>query len=167
MTTLTRLAMLAGTLAIAVVIASCSNVGSASTPSPTVCDDVSSDAGGCSTERYRYVGTTCGEVAAEWGAFMDRLVLGVINGPQSVNNEARSSRLRQVIGIAAIDLDRHLESLKPAVRCSIEDVLAVGEEAFSDELRAGVGGAMYDGEPAVSYEEWLDDVRSVLGVLEG
>lgn len=167
MTTLTRLARLAGTLAIAVVTASCSTVGPASTPSPTVCDDVSSDAGGCTTERYSYAGTTCDEVAAEWGAFMDRLVLGVVNGPQSVNNEARSSRLRQVIGIAAIDLDQHLESLNTPVNCSIEDVLARGEQAFSDELRAAVGAAMYDGDPAVTYEEWLNDVRSVLGVLEG
>lgn len=166
MTTLTRLAPLAGILAIAVVTASCGNAGPDSTPSPTVCDEVSSDAGGCTTERYSYAGTTCDEVAAEWGAFMDRLVLGVVNGPQSVNNEARSSRLRQAIGIAAIDLDQYLESLDPPVNCDIEDVLARGEQAFSGELRSAVGAAMYDGDPAVTYEEWLNDVRSVLGVLE-
>lgn len=166
MTTMTRLVLLAGTLAIAVVTASCSNVPS-STPSPTVCDGVSGEAGGCTTERHDYVATTCAEVAAEWGGVMDRLVLAVINGPQAVNNEARSSRLRQVIGIAAIDMDQHLESLNPPITCGIEDVLATGEQAFSDELRADVGGAMYDGDPVVTYEEWLDDVRSVLGVLKG
>ncbi len=166
MTTLTRLVLLAGILAIAVVTASCSNVSDAS-PSPTVCDDVSSEMGGCTTERHEYVGATCVAVATEWGGVMDRLVLAVINGPESVNNEARSSRLRQVIGIAAIDMDQHLEFLDPPVSCDLEEVLATGEQAFSDELRAGVGGAMYDGDPVVPYEEWLDDVRSVLGVIEG
>ena len=112
MTTWTRLVLLAAILAVAVVTASCSNV-SDSSPSPTACDEVSSEMGGCTTERHEFVGTTCDAVATEWGGVMDRLVLAVINGPESVNNEARSSRLRQVIGIAAIDMDQHLEFARP------------------------------------------------------
>ena len=166
MTTMTRLVLLAGLLAVAVVSASCSDVSDAS-PSPTVCDQVSSDVGGCTIERHEYAGTTCDEVATEWGGVMDRLVLGVITGPASVNNEARSSRLRQAIGIAAIDLDQHLESLDPPLSCGVEPILATGQRSFSDDLHAGVGGAMYDGEPVVTFEDWLDDVRSVLRVIEG
>ncbi len=165
MRTVTRTVLLTGLLAIATVTASCSDASGAS-PAPTVCDDVSSDVGGCTTDRHAYIGATCDAVATEWGGVMDRAVLDVMRGPANVDDQARSSRLRQAIVIATVDMDRHLETLSLSPPCTVDAVLAAGEAAFVDELRSGVGAIMYDGDPVVSYAEWIADVRKVLGVIE-
>jgi hypothetical protein len=138
----------------------------ASGPTQTICDDVSSEVGGCDPGRHEYLGATCDEVAKEWAAVLDEAVLGVIDGPDSVDDEGRSVRLRQAIVITTIDADQHLESLDLAAGCNAEAFLATAEPLLSADLRTKVGGAMYDGDPLVPYEEWLADVRKVVAVIE-
>ena len=160
----TRRLTLAGLLAIAAVATAC-GAESGSTPSPTVCDGVSSEMGGCTLERHDYTATTCDEVAAEWAALVDRQIIATLDGPAVVDGEAHSSRLKTVLVISAVDADAHIETLGLAAPCDVDAFLAIAEPRFTDDLRSRVGAAMYDGEPVVSYEEWLADVEAVLGVL--
>jgi len=40
--------------------------------------------------------------------------------------------------------------------------LEAAERGFSNELRAGIGHAMYDGQPDVSYQEFRDGLARVM-----
>ena len=165
MTTKVRLLPMAWAMVVAVVTVSC-GMPPASAPSQMVCDGISSELGGCTATRHEYKGTTCEEVAKEWAAVLDGAVLAVINGPASVAEQGRSVRMKQAIIITTVDADRHLESLDLAGGCDAPAFLATGEPLLSPELRSGVGGAMYDGDPLVGYQEWLDDVHKVVAVIE-
>lgn len=165
MTTKARLLSMAWAMVFTVVTASCGNPPGAA-PSQTVCDGVSSEVGGCTATRHEYKGSTCDEVAKEWAAVLDESVLAVINGPDSVGDQGRSVLMRQAMIITTVDADQHLESLDLAGGCDAPSFLATAEPLLSPELRARVGGAMYDGEPVVGYQEWLDGVGKVVAIIE-
>ena len=154
------------TLVIAVALsASCTPIGQ-SVPNPTVCDGVTSDAGGCTTERHEFTGTTCDELAREWGTFVDKLVVALLSGPQDVGGQGRSVRLKQAVVITTVDMNERMRDLSLRAECDVEGVMRVAEPMFSAALRSGVGGAMYDGEPVVPYNDWLDEVRRSLQVID-
>lgn len=58
-------------------VASCT---SASSPSPTVCNGISSEMGGCSAERHDFIGASCEALAREWATILDRAVVAVLDG---------------------------------------------------------------------------------------
>jgi hypothetical protein len=62
MATVIRILSVATIMVAITVSGSCS---SAQAPSQTVCDGVTSEAGGCTTERHEFVGTTCDDLARE------------------------------------------------------------------------------------------------------
>jgi hypothetical protein len=42
----------------------------------------------------------------------------------------------------------------------------IAKAQFSDKLRSGVGSIIYDGDPGVSYEEWLADMEKFIAVID-
>lgn len=149
-------------LAIALVLSSCSLTSDA-TPASTVCDGISAELGGCD-ELPVFSGETCDDVAVEFGAHLDEAAVGIIEGPAGVGGEARSSRLKQVMGLLAVLAERRLDAV--GAECDPADFRATAEGEFSQELRDGVRTAMFDGEPVVTYAEWLADLDQSLRVLE-
>ena len=140
-------------------------LGSASPPTPQICDGIGAELGGCREDLPEYTGADCRAVAEEYGAFLDVEARAVLAGPEGVDGEARSVRLRQAVILLAILAERHLDEVgRP--RCDASEFLEAAEPNFSDELRDGVGAAMYDGRPMVTYEEWLADVETILSVVE-
>jgi len=153
------------TLVIAVALsASCSL--STVAPSPTVCDGVTSEAGGCTTERHDFTGTTCVDLAKEWGQLLDRQVVAIIEGPGDVGGNAKSVRLKQAVVIASVDMNERMRELSLRSDCNVEMVLSVAEPRFSEALRSGVGSVMFDGNPSVGYDDWITDVRKSLQVID-
>jgi hypothetical protein len=153
------------TLVIAVALsASCSP--STATLGPVVCDGVTKEAGGCTTERHEFTGTTCVDLGIEWGQLVDRQVVAIIDGPADVGGNAKSVRLKQAVVIASLDVNERMRELDLRSDCNVEMILSVGEPQFSEALRSGVGSAMYDGNPAVGYDDWMTDVRRSLQVID-
>ena len=150
-------------LAVVAMVASCTTP---SQPSPTVCGGVSSEVGGCTTDRHTFTGDSCHDLAREWAAVLDAGVVGVLRGPAEVGDQARSVLLKQVVVITTIDLNARLEVLGLRNTCDLQEFMATAEPAFSAELRTGVGDAMYDGLPPATYGEWLADVQKTASIIE-
>ena len=47
-------------------------------------------------------------------------------------------------------------------QCKMPGFLHSAERGFSDELKAGIGHAVYDSQPDVSYQEFLDGLARVM-----
>jgi hypothetical protein len=144
--------------------ASCTNTPS-TTPLPSVCDGVSSDIGGCTAERHPFVGASCEELAKEFGGVLDRQVVALLNAPTDPS-QAMSVRLKQTVVILTTDMNTKLRELGLAETCDVPAFLAVAEPEFSADLRAKVGSALFDGEPAATYDDWLADVTRTLAVID-
>lgn len=152
------------TLLLAATFGACGVVGS--TPSPTVCDGVPSEMGGCAPGRHTFTSTTCTDLAREWATVFDAAVVGVLDGPKSVNGNARSVLLRLALVITTADLNQQLQALSLQADCDLEEFMAAAEPLFSEKVRAGAGNALYDGDPVATYEEWLADVRKVVRSID-
>jgi hypothetical protein len=156
----------AGTLlAVVAVMAACSAAPQAS-PTQEVCDGISDDMGGCTTERHQFTGSTCADLAREWVTVLDPAVLAILDGPAGVNSQARSSRLKQVVVITTLDMNTRLRALDLQADCDVPEFMAVAVPLFSEKVRSGAGSALWDGNPPATFEEWLDDVSRTLRVID-
>ena len=152
-------------LAVVALVASCTLSQPSATPSPTVCDGISSEVGGCTANRHTFTGDTCQDLAREWATVLDEGVVGVLRGPAAVGDQGRGVLLHQVLIITTVDMNTRLEELGLRNTCDLAEFMATAEPVFSAELRAGVGDAMYDGLPPASYEEWLADVQKTASII--
>lgn len=139
---------------------------SGSPPQPSICAGIPADLGGCAADRHTFTGGSCVELAAEWAGVLDKAVIAILDGPAAVNGDARSSRLRQVLVVVTSDMNTRLRALGLADECDAPQFMATAEPLFTARLREGVGAALFDGDPVLTYQDWLDDVGKVLGVID-
>lgn len=153
----------AGTLLAAVAVIAACNAAPQASPSQEVCDGISADMGGCTGERHQFTSTTCADLAREWVTVLDPAVVAILDGPAGVR---RSSLLKQAVVITTLDMNTRLRALDLQADCDAPEFMAVAVPLFSDKVRSGVGNALWDGEPPATFEEWLDDVRRTLRVID-
>lgn len=122
--------------------------------------------GGCDPGRHTFTGETCQALAREWATVIDGAVVNVLRGPAVVEDQGRSVLLRQALVVATVDLTRRLDELEPRPACDLDEFMTSAEPLFSPELRAGVGEALFDGQPSASYEDWLEDVRQTVRIID-
>ncbi len=121
---------------------------------PDSCDGLPRSIGACDSDRPEFTGTTCQEVALEWGTEMNERVLTVIGSPETVRGQSWSSRLYDVETLVSQLANLHMRETGLTPDCDAGDFLTRGAMMFSDEVREDVGDFMYDGNPVVEYEEW-------------
>jgi hypothetical protein len=90
----------------------------------------------------------------------------ILDGPADVGQQGKSVRLKQAVVITTVDLNERMRDLGLRAECDVDGVIRVAESVFSPGLKAKVGGAMYDGDPIVTYNDWVDDVRGSLQVID-
>jgi hypothetical protein len=144
--------------------AACDAVGQA--PAPTVCDGVSSEAGGCDAGRHLFVADTCADLAREWAGALDRAVVAVLDGPPDVGQQGRGVRMKQAMVITSVDLNERLRTLGLRAACDVPEVMEIAEPLLSPALKAGVGNAMYDANPPATYDEWRADLLRSIQVID-
>lgn len=160
----------AAVLLVAAVAAGCTSIG-LSTPSgsvvpeQSVCGGVSSDMGGCTFDRHVFTSSTCRDLAVEWARVFDRAVVAVLDGPPDAEN-GQSVLLRRALVIVTVDLNTRLRELDLRPGCDMPGFLAAAEPEFSARLREGVGAALFDGNPVMTYQDGLDHVKKVLRSIE-
>ena len=154
----------AALMVLAGLIAGC---GPSATATPESCDGVAAEMGGCDPDQPTFAGTTCAEVGAEWGEIVDERVLAVIDGPATANGSHKSVRLKDAQVLAYVRAVQHMQEIGILDSCHSAEFIGAAEPKFSPELRSSVGGAMYDGEPVVTYTEFLADVVRTVGGLDG
>lgn len=156
---------LAASLILVASLTSCS-VASTPSPEPTICDGVPSDIGGCSSQRPTYEGTTCEQLGAEWGQYVDAGLRAVIAGPESIDGKARSVLIHEQLVLATVTAGLRLQQLGLLDTCKVAIFLPPAEREFSNDLKATIGGALYDGRPVATYQQFQFEVEHVLVVLD-
>ncbi len=146
-----RLPLLASLLA----VSGCQGVlGPTTTPGASLCNGIPSDIGGCAPDRPSYTATTCEGLAEQWGAEVDRRVVAIINGPANADGKQRSVRLTEAIRLSSILAGMRMIELGIHESCDVANFLPIGKQQFSEELKAGIGGVLYDGDPVASLADW-------------
>jgi len=113
-----------------------------------------------------YAGTTCAELAHEWGEEVDRRITTIIDGPDVVNGMAKSSRNIDALVQASTALSVHMDHLGLLNECDMPEFLPIAEQEFSGKLRAGAGAILHDADPVATYDEWYADMQRFLGVID-
>jgi hypothetical protein len=113
-----------------------------------------------------YTGTTCAELAHEWGEEVDRRITTIIDGPDVVNEMAKSSRNIDALALTSTALSVHMDHLGLLNECDMPEFLPIAEQEFSDKLRAGAGEILHDGNPVATYDKWYADMQRFLGVID-
>jgi len=113
-----------------------------------------------------YAGTTCAELAQEWGEEVDRRVTGIIDGPDVVNGQAKSARNTHALVLASTAMSEHMNHLGLLNECDMPEFLPIAEQEFSEQLRAEAGTILYDSEPVATYNDWHTNMESILLVID-
>ena len=145
---------------------SCSIVSTGASPSASICDGVDAEMGGCDEEQPEFTATDCPGMGREFGAALDRRALAIVDGPDAVDGEARSVRLRQAMVLLSARANDHLRDLGLHASCDVPEFLGAAEAEFSAELREGVGDALYDGAPSATFDEWMSELTLMLGIID-
>ena len=156
----------AGTLLAAIAVIAACNAAPQASPTQEVCDGISADMGGCTAERHKFTSSTCADLAREWVTVLDPAVVAILDGPDGVNNDGRSVRLKRAVVITTLDMNTRLRELELQEDCDAPEFMAVAVPLFSDKVRSGAGNALWNGNPPATFEEWLDDVRRTLRVID-
>ena len=119
-----------------------------------------------SDETPVYAGTTCAELAQEWGEEVDRRVTGIIDGPDVVNGQAKSARNTHALVLASTAMSEHMNHLGLLNECDMLEFLPIAEQEFSEQLRAEAGTILYDSEPVATYDDWHTNMESILLVID-
>jgi hypothetical protein len=109
-----------------------------------------------------FQGSTCAELAREFGAIGDPSLRSVVDGPDQVADEAKSvlvGKMQALLVVAVTDQAREAGVIGD---CSMPDWLQRAERGFSDELRRTIGAAAYDGSPVIDYQTWLRELNDQL-----
>ncbi len=154
-------------VALLLVVAFSAACGVSAPANPTVCNGVSSEVGGCDpSRRHQFTGTTCEDLAKEWATVLDGAVMKVLDGPEAVDGQARSVLLRQALVLTTADLNIQLQALNLQAACDVPEFMAAAEPVFSGPLRARVGDSLFDGDPPMTYDDWLADVARVIRSID-
>jgi hypothetical protein len=130
-------------------------------PTPSICNGVSTEIGPCGGGPT-FAGTTCESLAAEYGPALDRALLEIVRGPADVGGDAKSSRVIHAEAFVTSALTDRMVAIGIIEQCKMPAFLDSAKSGFSDELKAGIGHAMYDGRPDMSYQEFLDGLAKVM-----
>jgi hypothetical protein len=133
----------------------------AKSPAPSTCDGVSTQIGPCGG-RPTFAGTTCETLAAEYGPTLDRALLEIVRGPADVGGEAKSVRVIHAEAFVTTALTDRMVAIGIIEQCEMPAFLDSAEATFSEEMKAGIGHALYDGQPDVTYQEFLDRLAKVM-----
>lgn len=150
----------------AVLLAACSGMPISETPANSFCNDISAEVGGCDPDAPAFSGTTCDELAIEWGREVDRRLTEIIEGSAVVDGEQRSARAHKALVLPTLLVSARIRELGLTPACDADAFAATAEDSFGATLREGVGGVLYDGEPQVTYEQWRDEMVRTLDAIE-
>lgn len=146
----------------ALALAAC---GAGGTASPTSCDGISSDLGGCDPDRPSYSGQTCAEIGREYGAQVSERSLEIYGGPEDPE-ESRSVRGWQLNVVALQLANKRLRDLGIVDECGADEFMAAAEHEFTSEFREQAGEYLYDG-PPLPFDAWrAETLALVRGLID-
>src|SRR5262245_21042381 len=137
-----------GLLTLAFLVAGCSDSGAPADAEPT------------------YAGTTCAALAQEWGHWVDRRLTADIDGPDIVDDMAKSARNTDALVRASTELSVHMAHIGILDECDMPEFLPIAEREFSDKLRAEAGSILFDDDPPATYDDWHANMQTIVRVID-
>jgi len=133
---------------------------------PSICNQIPVDFGGCDPDRPVFAGSTCPELAAQWGRDIDKRIVAVIRGPADQNGKAKSARNIDALVLSSMVLRMRLDELGIRASCGLDKFWPIAEQQFSGQLRSGAGAIMWDGNPVVRFDDWAARAKDIVGMIE-
>ena len=133
---------------------------------PAVCDGIPADMGGCDSARPVFVGETCEAIADEWVDAIDGGVIKVIRGQPVVDGMQRSSRISNVLVVSSIVAGMRLDELGLLETCDAPTFLEAAKTDLSDDLRAGIGATLFDGQPFATQGDWEEILFRAIRIVD-
>jgi hypothetical protein len=158
-----RIIPIATSVVLSLAVVGCGVLGS---PSPSFCDGIDAQFGGCDADRPVFNGTTCADVADEFGRQINDRSLAIIAGPADANGESRAVRMTHLMVVAASLANKHLRDNGLVADCDMDEFMAEAEAQFSDELRQRAGEVVDDGSHVRTYEDWRAALVGFVGVID-
>jgi hypothetical protein len=109
-----------------------------------------------------FQGSTCDELAREFGAIGDPSLRFVVDGPDQVAGEGKSVLVAKMQGLLALAVTEQAREAEVIADCTMPAWLQRAERGFSDQLRQTIGAAAYDGNPVIQYNAWLRELSDLL-----
>ena len=150
---------------VAIVLSSCGLVTGEPTPTPSSCDGIAAELGGCDEDRPTFSGETCVAVANEFGRQFSERGTSIFDGPQTVNGNDRTAELTHVMVLHVQLANKHLRDTGQAVECDVPEFLEAAVAGFSPDFKERVGANAFHGQ-TVSFDEWLEDLERFLIVID-
>jgi hypothetical protein len=132
---------------------------------PSFCDGIDASLGGCAPDRPAYAGATCEAVGHEFGRQLNARLVRIYVGPDVVNGETKAVRVGSVTSVSLSLANLHLRRVGIIAECGADEFIDAAEFEFTAALKADAGKYLADG-PAVSYEEWLADLRTFASIID-
>ena len=145
------------------VLTSCGLV--AGEPTPSSCDGIAAELGGCDPDRPTFSGETCSAVGDELGRQLSERAIRIFDGPQSVDGNDRTAQLTHVMVRHILLANKHLRDTGQAVECDVPEFTEAAVAAFSPEFKERVGANAFH-DQTVSFEEWLEDFKRFLIIID-
>jgi hypothetical protein len=113
-----------------------------------------------------YTGTTCTELAREWGHEVDGRISAIIDGPDVVDGLTKSAQNTDALVQASTALSVHMDHIGILDECDMPEFLPIAEREFSDKVRAEAGSILYDSDPVATYDDWYANMQTILRVID-
>lgn len=135
---------------------------------PDSCRGISREFGGCNPNLAPYTATTCVGIAKEWGQFVEEAGMRVMEGgPPGSGRAAQVTNERWTITQLA---NYRLRDLGLVADCGAGEFYAAGSREFSEEFQELAPRYLFDvqfeGEEAVTFEQWEDDVKRAVYMID-
>ena len=163
-----RHAALAGCLGAVLLVAGCRAAAVTPPPNaePSICNEIPSTFGGCDPDRPVFAGSTCQELAAEWGRDIDKRIVAVIHGPADASGNAKSARNVDALVLSSMVVRMRLDELGIRRSCGLDTFWPIADQQFSADLRSGAGAILWDGDPIVPFDDWAARAKDIVGMIE-
>lgn len=109
-----------------------------------------------------FQGSTCDELAREFGAIGDPSFRFVIDGPDQIADERKSVLMAKMQALLVLAVTDQAREAGVIADCTMPEWLQRAERGFSDQLRQTIGAAAYDGNPVIQYNAWLGELNDLL-----
>ena len=136
----------------------------AASPSPSYCDGITSEIGGCDPGRPTFIRTTCVAIAREFGSQLDQRLVAIYLGPES-KDESKAVRASAATALTVGLVNLHLRRAGLIKTCSAPSFLDDAEKTFSPTLMAHAGEILDDG-PPVTYVKWRASLLGFLALID-
>jgi hypothetical protein len=151
-------------IALAIMLSGCKALSSGSS-SPSFCNGIDAQVGGCDAALPSFSGGTCEAVGKEAGRELNDRLLAVYRGPAELGGETRAVRASQMMSLVVGLANQHIRAKGFVKACGADEFETSAETQFSAEFRNLAGDYLYDSS-SVDFKDWLKELRSIVQVLD-